>query len=89
MGAGHRSPVVAALRPPAHMDPGDADRGHVRARGARGAPPAIWLLMVGLVMLNTIAATQDVATDGMAVEMLPSSERGARTACRSRAIASA
>jgi len=41
------------------------------------APPAIWLLMASMVVLNTIAATQDVATDGMAVDMLPASERGA------------
>ena len=28
------------------------------------------------VRLNTIAATQDIATDGLAVELLPASERG-------------
>ena len=33
-------------------------------------------LMVGVVLLNLFAATQDVATDGLAVEMLAPGERG-------------
>lgn len=33
-------------------------------------------LMVGMLVLNFIAATQDVATDGLAVELLPPEERG-------------
>jgi PAT family beta-lactamase induction signal transducer AmpG len=37
---------------------------------------AIAVLMTSMVVLNLIAATQDIATDGMAVEMLPEAERG-------------
>ncbi|MDB4958981.1 MAG: hypothetical protein JWO36_6550 [Myxococcales bacterium] len=33
-------------------------------------------LMVAMVVLNLIAATQDIATDGMAVDILPPAERG-------------
>lgn len=33
-------------------------------------------LMVGMVLLNLFAATQDVATDGLAVTLLPVQERG-------------
>lgn len=33
-------------------------------------------LMVAMFVLNLIAATQDIATDGLAVELLPPSERG-------------
>ena len=36
----------------------------------------ITVLMIGMFVLNVIAATQDIATDGMAVEILPSDERG-------------
>lgn len=43
-----------------------------------GLPDATNLaqLMVGVVLLNLFAATQDVATDGLAVELLPRRERG-------------
>lgn len=34
------------------------------------------LLMVAMFVLNTIAATQDIATDALAVELLPPAERG-------------
>jgi MFS transporter, PAT family, beta-lactamase induction signal transducer AmpG len=33
-------------------------------------------LMVGMVLLNLFAATQDIATDGLAVEILPANDRG-------------
>lgn len=33
-------------------------------------------LLIGVVLLNLFAATQDVATDGLAVELLPRRERG-------------
>ena len=39
-------------------------------------PSSIPFLMIAMFVLNTIAATQDVATDGMAVELLPQRERG-------------
>lgn len=34
------------------------------------------MLMVAMFALNSIAATQDIATDGLAVELLPRAERG-------------
>ncbi len=34
------------------------------------------MLMIAMFVLNTIAATQDIATDGLAVELLPPQERG-------------
>ena len=34
------------------------------------------MLMASMVVLNVIAATQDIATDGMAVDILPAGERG-------------
>lgn len=34
------------------------------------------MLMIAMFVLNSIAATQDIATDGLAVELLPPSERG-------------
>ena len=37
---------------------------------------SILVLMAAMVLLNLIAATQDIATDGMAVELLPEAERG-------------
>ena len=37
---------------------------------------ALSILMAAMLVLNLIAATQDIATDGMAVAMLPESERG-------------
>ena len=37
---------------------------------------AIDALMVAMFVLNLIAATQDIATDGLAVELLPPAERG-------------
>jgi len=37
---------------------------------------AIAALMVEMLVLNLIAATQDIATDGLAVELLPPHERG-------------
>jgi MFS transporter, PAT family, beta-lactamase induction signal transducer AmpG len=33
-------------------------------------------LLIGVVLLNLFAATQDIATDGLAVDVLPVSERG-------------
>jgi MFS transporter, PAT family, beta-lactamase induction signal transducer AmpG len=33
-------------------------------------------LMIGVVLLNLFAATQDIATDGFAVEILPAADRG-------------
>ncbi|MFK7984609.1 MAG: MFS transporter [Sandaracinaceae bacterium] len=41
------------------------------------APEDSWPLVLGAVfMTNLLAATQDVATDGMAVDLLPAKERG-------------
>jgi RhtX/FptX family siderophore transporter len=37
---------------------------------------SIAALMAAMVVLNLIAATQDIATDGMAVDILPPAERG-------------
>lgn len=37
---------------------------------------ALGALMAAMVVLNLIAATQDIATDGLAVELLPAAERG-------------
>lgn len=34
------------------------------------------MLMIAMFVLNSIAATQDIATDGLAVELLPRAERG-------------
>jgi PAT family beta-lactamase induction signal transducer AmpG len=40
------------------------------------SPDSIAVLMTGMVVLNLIAATQDIATDGLAVDILPPAERG-------------
>jgi MFS family permease len=37
----------------------------------------IELLLVGIVVINVMNATQDIATDGLAVDILPRGERGA------------
>jgi len=37
---------------------------------------AIAVLMAAMLVLNLVAATQDIATDGLAVELLPPAERG-------------
>jgi len=37
---------------------------------------SIGVLMTAMIVLNLIAATQDIATDGMAVDILPPAERG-------------
>lgn len=37
---------------------------------------ALGVLMAAMVVLNFIAATQDIATDGLAIELLPPDERG-------------
>jgi MFS transporter, PAT family, beta-lactamase induction signal transducer AmpG len=39
-------------------------------------PEDLWLLIVIGVVTNSFAALQDVAVDGMAIEILPASERG-------------
>ena len=41
-----------------------------------GGVASMQLLIGAVLMLNLLAATQDVATDGLAVELLPQSERG-------------
>lgn len=40
------------------------------------APAAMPPLMIGVALLNLFAATQDIATDGLAVDILPVHERG-------------
>jgi MFS transporter, PAT family, beta-lactamase induction signal transducer AmpG len=40
------------------------------------AADSVAVLMAAMVVLNLIAATQDIATDGMAVDILPPEERG-------------
>jgi PAT family beta-lactamase induction signal transducer AmpG len=39
-------------------------------------PDAMWALCVGVLLVNVCAATQDIATDGLAVETLDIHERG-------------
>ncbi len=39
-------------------------------------PNAVWPLCIGVLLVNLFAATQDIATDGLAVETLSASERG-------------
>jgi predicted MFS family arabinose efflux permease len=46
------------------------------ALAASGDPSSVSLLMTATLLLNLIAATQDIATDGLAVEMLAPHERG-------------
>lgn len=41
-----------------------------------GSPEAMWLLCVAVLLVNLFAATQDIATDALAVEILGPSERG-------------
>jgi RhtX/FptX family siderophore transporter len=43
---------------------------------ATPAADAIAVLMAAMIVLNLIAATQDIATDGLAVDVLPPGERG-------------
>lgn len=43
---------------------------------AAGPGRSMPLLMTGVLLLNLTAATQDIATDGLAVELLPPGERG-------------
>ena len=40
------------------------------------SPSAMWPLCIGVLLVNLFAATQDIATDGLAVEILAPSERG-------------
>ena len=40
------------------------------------APETVWLLAIGVLLVNLCAATQDIATDGLAVETLSAAERG-------------
>ena len=44
--------------------------------GAGDAVPFVGLLAVGMFVTNLFAATQDIATDGLAVDLLSSEERG-------------
>jgi MFS transporter, PAT family, beta-lactamase induction signal transducer AmpG len=44
--------------------------------GSRAGGASMGLLMAAVLLLNLIAATQDIATDGLAVDMLSRSERG-------------
>ena len=39
-------------------------------------PSAVWALCIGVLLVNLFAATQDIATDGLAVETLAPAERG-------------
>ncbi len=39
-------------------------------------PQGLWLLLIALFLFNLIAATQDIATDGLAVTLLTTCERG-------------
>ena len=49
----------------------------VRAALALAASPsALWALAAGVLLVNLFAATQDIATDGLAVEVLQPAERG-------------
>lgn len=41
-----------------------------------GSPDAMWLLCVAVLLVNVLAATQDIATDALAVEILAPAERG-------------
>jgi MFS family permease len=40
------------------------------------AASALWLLVLALFMFNLVSATQDIATDGLAVNLLSARERG-------------
>lgn len=40
------------------------------------SPGAMWALAAGVLLVNLCAATQDIATDGLAVETLSAEERG-------------
>jgi MFS transporter, PAT family, beta-lactamase induction signal transducer AmpG len=39
-------------------------------------PGALWALCVAVLVVNLLSSTQDIATDGLAVEMLSADERG-------------
>lgn len=41
-----------------------------------GSPSAMWMLCITVLLVNALAATQDIATDALAVEMLGPEERG-------------
>jgi MFS family permease len=41
-----------------------------------GSPSAMWMLCITVLMVNALAATQDIATDALAVEILGPAERG-------------
>jgi MFS family permease len=42
-----------------------------------GSPNAMWMLCITVLLINALAATQDIATDALAVEILGPAERGA------------
>jgi MFS family permease len=42
-----------------------------------GSPDAMWMLCITVLLINALAATQDIATDALAVEILGPAERGA------------
>lgn len=37
---------------------------------------ALWAVLVGVFLVNLVAATQDIATDGLAITLLPPEQRG-------------
>jgi MFS family permease len=41
-----------------------------------GSPDAMWLLCITVLLINALAATQDIATDALAVEILGPADRG-------------
>lgn len=43
---------------------------------AAGGTSAVWWLACGMLATSFLAATQDIATDGLAVDLLPPEERG-------------
>ncbi len=46
------------------------------AQGAFGGSSLVGVMAVGLLVMNALAATQDIATDGLAVDLLTPAERG-------------
>jgi MFS transporter, PAT family, beta-lactamase induction signal transducer AmpG len=46
------------------------------ALAVAASPDAMWLLCIAVLVVNTLAATQDIATDALAVEILSPAERG-------------
>ncbi len=67
-GVGHRKSWIVPLQLGAVVV--------LSALAVAGASISMPLLMVGVFLLNLLAATQDIATDGLAVDMLAPSERG-------------